>query len=186
MSDVSTMTTSTSSQDFFQTFHRPQQLLSNNASTIPSSSTGSSSLAAATQPTVNISMPPVPLQLQNMTQSQQVFSIATGIDAHSFTISSKPVFFLFMDMWAERQWASFWMTPNKLVAEVNEYNQRLDVVNQEANLVPVNKHPRALHEMLGKIEQKVIEWITNNNYKCEPILHLTNTPLTSTALFSPN
>ena len=78
------------------------------------------------------------------------------------------------------------MTPNKLVTEVNEYNWRLDVVNQEANLVTVNKHLRALHEMLGKIEQKVIERITNNNYKCEPILHLTNTPLTSTTLFSLN
>ena len=77
------MTTSTLSQDFFWTFHRLQQPLSNNTSTIPSSSTSSSSLAATTQPTVNISMPPVPLQLQNMTQSQQVFSIATGIGVYS-------------------------------------------------------------------------------------------------------
>ena len=90
-----------------------------------------------------------------------------------------------MDMWAEQWWASFWMTPNKLVAEVSEYNWRLDVINQNANLVNVNKHPWALHKMLRKIEQKVMEWITNNNYKCEQISHLTNSLLTFTALFSP-
>ena len=72
-----------------------------------------------------------------------------------------------MNIWAEQQWASFQMDPNKLVAETNEYNKRLDKVNQEANLITVNKQPQALYKMLGKIKHKIIEQITNNNYKCE-------------------
>lgn len=102
-----------------------------------------------------------------MSRSQRLFTIATGIDARSLTISSKDEFFLFMELRADRQWASFRMNPNKLVAETNEYNRRLDEINQRANIVTVNKHPRALHEMLGKIEQKIIERVTTNNYKCK-------------------
>ena len=44
------------------------------------------------------------------------------------------------------------MNPNKLVAEMNEYNNELDKINQEASLFTMKKHPHALHEMLGKIE----------------------------------
>ena len=63
------------------------------------------------------------------------------------------------------------MNPNKLVAETNEYNRQLDEINQKANIVTVNKHPRALHEMLGKIEQKIIEHITTKSFKCKQTPH---------------
>ena len=63
------------------------------------------------------------------------------------------------------------MNPNKLVAEINEYNRRLDEINQKANIVTMNKHPHALHEMLGKIEQKIIECITTKSFKCKQTPH---------------
>ena len=59
------------------------------------------------------------------------------------------------------------MNPNKLVAETNEYNRWLDEINQKANIVTMNKHPCVLYEMLGKIEQKIIERITTKNFNCK-------------------
>lgn len=167
--NISTATNGTASQDFFQRFYKPRKPMSNaEVSKLPSmSARPSQAPTTEPQPTVDVSTLHIRPELQNMTRSQRLFSIMTGIDARSLTISSKDEFFLFMDLRAERQWASFRMNPNKLVAETNEFNKRLDQINQKLNLVTVNKHPRALHEMLGKIEQKIIQRLSTNDYKCK-------------------
>lgn len=103
LTDTPTATTSTSSQEFFQTFYRPPKSLSNTqVSNRPfATSTGTP------QQLNDLSKLPVHPELQNMTQSQRLFSITTGINARSLTISSNDEFFLFMELQAERQWASF-------------------------------------------------------------------------------
>jgi hypothetical protein len=68
-----------------------------------------------------------------------------------------------MEMRAERQWASFRMTPPKWVVEMREYNSRLQ--KQEANSIA--KNPCALMDMLIVMEVKILERIATKNFKCE-------------------
>jgi len=53
---------------------------------------------------------PVSPDLQQLTPSQRIFSIATRTDIRSLTISGDVEFYLFMQLRAERGWATFKMT----------------------------------------------------------------------------
>jgi hypothetical protein len=113
---------------------------------------------------------PVSPDLQRLTKSQRIFSIATRTDIRSLTISGDIEFYLFMQLRAERGWASFKMTSHKWVAETAEFNARLEKCNAEANRQTIQKNPRALLDKLLAIEIKVMDRIATNNYKCEYLL----------------
>jgi hypothetical protein len=112
-----------------------------------------------------------PLQspdLQGLTRSQRLFSIATHTDIRSLSISGSPEFFLFMDMRAEKGWASFKMTPRAWVAAANEYNTRLKALGEDKDMLIVQKNPIALVNMLGQLETKISNRILTGNFLCEP------------------
>jgi hypothetical protein len=76
-------------------------------------------------------------------------------------------FYLFMDMRADNQWASFNMTPKKWVAATQAYNTRLEALNSQNHRLTVAKNPRALADMLGEVESKVTSHILRNDFVCE-------------------
>jgi hypothetical protein len=83
-------------------------------------------------------------------------------------------FYLFMDMRAEFQWASFNMTPQKWVIATQEYNTRLEALNSARQCRSVTKNPRALMEMLGDIEVKIADRIARKDFVCKcpsPFIH---------------
>lgn len=127
----------------------------------------------------NIFNLPVGPEFERLTKSQRLFSLATQMDVRSLNISSDVEFYLFMEMRAERQWASFRMTPPKWVTETSEYNLRLQ--KRQANSIP--KNPRALMDKLILMEMKILERIATKNFKCESSSHVCEltklTPFTS-------
>jgi hypothetical protein len=110
---------------------------------------------------------PVSPDLQRLTKTQRLFSISTRTDIQSLTILGDIEFFLFMEMRAERGWASFKMTSQRWVTETTEFNLRLEKKNEAENRQTIKKNPRALLDKLLAIEVKVLERIAMNNYKCE-------------------
>lgn len=78
-------------------------------------------------------------------------------------------FFLFMTMRAERQWASFKMTPLKWVTETKAYNKRLEAANANTNTnvttTTIPKNPRALLEKLLSVETDILERIAKQDFK---------------------
>jgi hypothetical protein len=115
---------------------------------------------------------PVPLNLQGLTKSQRLFSVATQIDVRSLTVSGDVEFYLFMDMRAERGWASFKMTPYKWVAETVSYNARLEELNKKADKPFIPKNPRALVDKLAAIKIKITDRLATQNFKCEVHLQI--------------
>jgi hypothetical protein len=108
----------------------------------------------------------------NLTRSQQLFTVATGIDARALQITESHEFHLFMDMRAEKAWQSFSMTPKAWVLATNEYNIRLQkLCAEKALLQPVNKNPLALFRKLGEIEPKLINRLLSDNFACEFVIH---------------
>jgi hypothetical protein len=110
-----------------------------------------------------------PLKLpdsKNLTRSERLFSLGTHTDVRSLTISGDDEFFLFMDLRAKNSWASFNMTSPKWVAATQEYNTQLKALNSAKNHPTIAKNPRALVDMLGKIEPKILERITKNDFLC--------------------
>ena len=85
---------------------------------------------------------PVSQDLQPLTKSHRIFSIATRTDVRSLTIFGDIEFFLFMKMRAEWKWASFMMTSHKWVSETAEFNARL--------LVPEGPTPQMRQGLLTK------------------------------------
>jgi hypothetical protein len=83
------------------------------------------------------------------------------------SIKDDKEFFLFMDMRAENQWASFKMTPKKWVLATQNYNSRLEALNSTRHCINVPKNPRALMETLGDVESKVASRILKNDFICE-------------------
>ncbi|KAJ7268917.1 hypothetical protein C8J57DRAFT_1227685 [Mycena rebaudengoi] len=107
---------------------------------------------------------PRPLRMGSstkLTRSQYLFSAATSIDPRSLKITSRPEFFLFMDMRSEFQWRSFSMTPTKWVTATVLYNERL--LKRESDAV--QKNPRALSDKFGEAEPVIVKQITNSEYK---------------------
>ncbi|KAJ6502910.1 hypothetical protein C8R47DRAFT_1251855 [Mycena vitilis] len=103
--------------------------------------------------------------LPKLTPSQRLFSTSTGINPRALKVGDGAEFFLLMNMRAELQWKSFEMTPRRWVEATIEYNTRLQAAAGTSAHEVVRKHPRALVEKLGEIEPKIIQRITNNNFK---------------------
>lgn len=72
-----------------------------------------------------------------------------------------------MTMRAERQWASFKMTPLKWVMETKAYNERLEAANAKSNekMVTIAKNPRALLDKLISVETDILERIAKQDFK---------------------
>jgi len=93
---------------------------------------------------------------QKLTRSERLFSLATKTDVRSMSIRDDGEFYLFMDMRAENLWASFNMTSCKWVTATQDYNTRLEALNVGRNRPTIKKNPRALLELLGEIEARII------------------------------
>jgi hypothetical protein len=160
-------TSDPSSSSSLQTYFRDKK---HPSSVLPPSSTPKDSIASvsiAPPPSTDPFQLPVGANLQGLTKSQRLFSVATRIDVRSLTISTDDEFYLFMAMRAERGWASFKMTAHKWVTETDLYNTRLEEVDRKASRTTVRKNPRALMDQLIAIEVKVIERLASGNYKCK-------------------
>ncbi|KAI0365886.1 hypothetical protein BV20DRAFT_953305, partial [Pilatotrama ljubarskyi] len=107
--------------------------------------------------------------ITGLTPSQRVFSIATGINPMSVKVSSGNKFFLFMNLRAEHQWASYSMTPRKWVEAAAIYNTELEKLNRSMGHYGwmARKTPRALMEKLGEIEPMILHRLLTGDFKCE-------------------
>jgi len=117
--------------------------------------------------TIDVFQLPVAPDLQGLTKLQRLFSMATQIDIRSLTIVGNNEFFLFMEMCAERGWASFKMTPHKWVVETGDYNSRLKELNGKARQLFIAKNPQALVDKLAAIKISVMNHLATQNFKCE-------------------
>jgi len=109
---------------------------------------------------------------KKLTRSELLFSIATQIDARSLLIQGDTEFFLFMDMRAELQWASFNMTSRKWVIATEAYNIRLaELYKKQGIQLATKKNPRALMDKLGQLEPKIANRIATNDFTCESKSH---------------
>ncbi|RDX39536.1 hypothetical protein OH76DRAFT_1367415, partial [Lentinus brumalis] len=108
------------------------------------------------------------LKITGLTPSQQVFSIATGLDIRSLHITKgeKDAFYLFMNLRKKHQWASFNMTPRTWVQAASIYNIAVEKKNTAENRSMVCKTPRALFEKLGEVEVIIMGRINRGDYKC--------------------
>ncbi|KAL6305557.1 hypothetical protein BKA93DRAFT_824944 [Sparassis latifolia] len=104
------------------------------------------------------------VQISGPSRSQRLFSVVTGINLSSLSISADSEFYLFMDMRAEGKWASFNMTPAKWVAAVKAYNAHLEELTKSRGLPMARKTSRALMEKLGKLEPKILARIIAKDY----------------------
>jgi len=111
---------------------------------------------------------PTPAIEKSLTRSQLLFTIATQIDPRSLLIKGDDEFYLFMEMRAELQWASFNMTSRKWVTATHAYNLRLEESDKKRGIqTTIKKNPQALMDTLGQVEPKIAQRIATNNYMCE-------------------
>ena len=96
------------------------------------------------------------------------------------SIKADTEFYLFMDMRAEHQWASFNMTPKKWVIATQAYNSRLEALNKTEHRATITKNPRALMDMLGEVESKVANRLLKNDFVCKLKSHLAHHDLNHT------
>ena len=131
-------------------------------STMNSTTSNQPALSTTASASTDVFQLPVGPEFKKLTRSQRLFSLATRTDVRSLEISGDCEFYLFMAMRAERQWASFRMTPQKWVTETMEYNSRL----QKEDPMAIAKNPRALLDKLIAMEVTIIDRVATNNYKC--------------------
>ncbi|KAJ7607603.1 hypothetical protein DFH06DRAFT_1486459 [Mycena polygramma] len=100
-----------------------------------------------------------------LTRSQQLFNASTGTDPRSLQIHQGAEVYLFMEMRREFGWKSYEMTSRTWVQSTAEYNTRLRKLPGGKQFIP--KNPRALLEMLGVIEPKIVDRLLTlaNNFK---------------------
>lgn len=110
---------------------------------------------------------PLPLIDSDLTRCQQFFSRFSGMDVRALSIIGSDEFFLFMDLRAENEWATFRMTPRKWVHATEEFNKRLEIQNHAKGLPTIAKNPRALIDKLGEVEPKIISRLIRKDYSCE-------------------
>lgn len=131
----------------------------------PFSSGTSTTVSTSTAPTrmIHGSVAGVVRRVESsgQTRSQQLFSLATGIDSRSLTLQDSIEFYLFMDMRAEFKWLSYQMSSKRWVLATEEYNHRLA---QKKGSSIVEKNPQALLRALGDIEPKLMNRIIKNEY----------------------
>ncbi|KAJ3550924.1 hypothetical protein NM688_g4971 [Phlebia brevispora] len=105
------------------------------------------------------------MQGSNLTPSQALFSSLTELDIRCLRIQQGNEFFMFMDLRARFQWASFKMNAFKWVSAAEEYNKALTAYNQQHGLPTVKKNPRALVEALISVEQQILNRIFRKDFK---------------------
>ncbi|KAF8191327.1 hypothetical protein BJ912DRAFT_849553, partial [Pholiota molesta] len=110
---------------------------------------------------------PSTLHDKDLTRSQIIFSIGTSVDPRALRISGDDEFYLFMDMRAELQWISFAMTTPKWAIATKAYNNRLEKLGKEKDLIIVQKNPRALMDKLSEIEPVISDRHTRKDYICK-------------------
>ncbi|KAI0685312.1 hypothetical protein C8T65DRAFT_592488, partial [Cerioporus squamosus] len=118
----------------------------------------------------NYQTPCLPIvRITGLTRSQQVFSLATGLDLRSITFarSEKDAFFLFMNLRKQLQWATYKMTPRDWVAAATLYNHAVEKKNASEGKALVRKTPRALLDKLHEIELAIIHRVSKGNYKSQ-------------------
>lgn len=102
----------------------------------------------------------------NLSRSQSIFAIATGIDPRALSIGRGDEFFEFMAMRQEFGWATFNMNPKRWADFTKIYNTRLAALAQRKGLSVVMKNPRALQDKLGEIEPQIANRIYKQNFLC--------------------
>ncbi|PIL28809.1 hypothetical protein GSI_08853 [Ganoderma sinense ZZ0214-1] len=102
-----------------------------------------------------------------LTRSQRLFSVVTGVDPRSlvFGKGTSREFFLFMELRATHQWATFQMTPYDWVCAASMYNTAIKKLNYEHGAALPLKTPRALLDKLSEVETLVFGRIRDNNYR---------------------
>ena len=133
---------------------------------------GSSSTAAAVRSApLSELRKPLPLSHASLTRSELIFSAATSINPQSLVIAGGEEFYLFMDLRATHQWASFGMNSQKWVTATRLFNEAF-TTQQHAKGIPdiIKKNPRALMDKLGEIKPKIAKRIATQNYRCKPPL----------------
>ncbi|OBZ78836.1 hypothetical protein A0H81_01159 [Grifola frondosa] len=100
--------------------------------------------------------PPPIEDLKELTRSQRLFLVYTGIDARALKIELDHEYYLFMDMRHDAKWTSFSMTSRKWAVVTAEYNERLKSIDEAKNRKTTLKNPRALVDKLGEIEAIII------------------------------
>lgn len=108
------------------------------------------------------------INIVGLTPSQRIFSIATGLDPQSLSVSSGDEFFLFVNLRAEHKWASYSMTPSKWVEAATVYNTELEKLNRSLSHFKwiTHKTPRALMDKLSEVEGMVLRRLAAGDYKC--------------------
>ena len=105
--------------------------------------------------------------IQGMTRSQRVFSVATGIDPRTLTFSRSDSgeFFLFMRLRDQLKWASFRMSPFDWICATHAFNTEIEMLNQkDLRTVRSLKVPRALMEKLGDVERDILARLSEQNF----------------------
>lgn len=115
---------------------------------------------------------PLPVAGPALTRSEALFSKLTALDARALKISGDAEFFLFMNMRAEHQLASFAMNTFKWVKMTEEYNKRLVAANGN-RVMTIRKHPRALIETLESVEKQILSRVARQDFVCESHLLFT-------------
>ncbi|KAI0673878.1 hypothetical protein C8Q78DRAFT_1186282 [Trametes maxima] len=107
------------------------------------------------------------VHIVGLSPSQRLFSLATGLNPLSTTISSGDEFFLFMNLRAEHKWASYNMTPQKWVEAATLYNTALEKTSWRLGHMrwTARKTPRALMDKLGEIEPMVLRRLQSGDYR---------------------
>lgn len=99
--------------------------------------------------------------------SSQLFSNLTKVHARALAIGRGDEYFLFMDMRAERGWASFKMNNARWAQATQDYNNRLRAKTPPGQHYDgMKKHPRALIDKLASTEAAVLQRINTKDYMC--------------------
>lgn len=99
--------------------------------------------------------------------SSQLFSNLTKVHAGALSIGRGDEYFLFMNMRAERGWASFKMNNVRWAQATCEYNVRLQKkIPPSQHYDGMKKHPRALIDKLASVEGVVLRRINTKDYMC--------------------
>ncbi|KAF9032463.1 hypothetical protein BDZ89DRAFT_1063369 [Hymenopellis radicata] len=139
----------------------PEVVLPAATSTISTSTRKQTSSTSERLSTLQNSLPPPkfsPGRNKQLTRSQLLLMHHTNIDPRSLSVSSPSEFYLFMDLRAEHQWASFSMSPAKWKDATRLYNQALQSLSEKptSQFTFVAKSVKTLMDKLNTVEAQVL------------------------------
>lgn len=128
-------------------------------------------------------LPCGPDRLQGLTRSQLLFTLATRIDPRSLNIGRDKEYFIFMELRAKHQWATFRMTSKDYVKATELYNDTLEADCRTRGLpLPAKKNPRAIMDHLNKIEIEVLDRNARQDFACMCFLSVSCSPVSEDSL----